>query len=207
MRFYRNLALAAAILPAMIISLPFGGSKYTTDNSQTREIRSYNDKMPSEMLYRKFVVENPTNMHTPPTPTSMPSPTASPTPVALSGKDLFLQGYRTANGPEEYAEHFVDYVIPLCENKGRPDDGWYWDYNYGDYHLSAAQFSKSSWNRVSLGRFDPNNPYEEMHPAATGLTDPANLYDVGFNVATWIKPEKEGGFGTYPAEQWPNCWQ
>jgi len=99
----------------------------------------------------------------------------------------FLQGYRDFGGRPEWERHFVDDVIPNCENYGRPDSGWYWDWSMGDVHLSAAQFHPNSWGRAAQ---------------LTGLSDPTNLYHVGANVAAWSNAiSHPGGTGG-----WPYCW-
>ena len=186
---YKNFLIALAAVPtAIALILPYPRGDAFDRQPQERRIYS-TDKMPSEILYRRLV-ENPAR--TPiSTFTPLPTNTPTPAPIVLSGADLFLQGYRAASGPEEYAMHFMDYVIPLCENKGRPDDGWYWDWSLGDFHFSAAQFHPNTWD-------DASN--------LSGHNDPTNLFHVGYNVATIIKPKNENGLGYDVSGQWPNCW-
>jgi len=86
----------------------------------------------------------------------------------------FLAGFRSAAGPADFEAHIVEDVIP-CE--------WGWQpWQPGNGYLSRAQFDPQSWESAGGG-------------------DPTDDYQVGANVARWMRMVDPGGSGG-----WPNCW-
>ena len=110
-------------------------------------------------------------------------PTRSVPAVANTEAARFSRGYLDYGGRADWLAHFVNDVIPGCENKGY---GWVWHPEASAY-VSVAQFDSGSWATAS---------------ANTGLSDPWDLYHVGANVAQWSNainhPGSSGG--------WPHCW-
>ena len=76
MKFYRNLLIAAALIPAAALTLPLPYSRDKNNDERPRKEIQYSRIMPSEKQYRKFIQE--------------PTPSPTPTPVPLEGYQLAL---------------------------------------------------------------------------------------------------------------------
>ena|SRR3989344_2496243 len=76
MRFYRNILIAAALIPAAALTLPLPYPRGNNDEQPRKEIQ-YNKIMPSERQYRKFIQEPAAS------PTSTPIPEMADYQLAL----------------------------------------------------------------------------------------------------------------------------
>jgi hypothetical protein len=136
----------------------------------------------SEVLGRKERLTDVPPQPVQPAAPALPLPSPAAAPVG-AGDALFAQGYLDHGGDPALLDHLLVNVLP-CE--GGPT----FRNDYGNGYISRAQFHPGSW--ATAARY-------------TGLSDGANPYHVGANVAVWIRLIG-GGSAAGTTSGWPVCW-